>query len=146
MEYTRIIDKNSILNLIKEFLTIFPHLEEKIVSLDEYAQKLSKLSYVYTAKEKGVSIGILVFYANDKKNKTAYISLIGVQNGYARMGIGKKLLEICEKISSENGMTTVKLEVDEDNINAIKFYEQNGFAFINKTECSSFYMEKELST
>ena len=145
MEYIRICDKNHILNLLKDFSSVFPHLKEKITSLDEYAQKLSEYSYVYVAKEDGLIVGILVFYANDKDNKTAYISLMGVQKGYERMGIGKKLLEFCEKKSSECEMYVVKLEVDEDNINAIKFYQKNGYALLDKTHRGSFYMQKGLS-
>lgn len=144
MNYTRISDKNSIQNLLKEFLPVFPNLEEKIGSLDEYAQKLSEFAYVFSITDNVESKGILVFYANNIQNRTAYISLIGVKKEYERQGLGKALLTYCEEVSRECGMCKLKLEVDDNNTNAIKFYEKNGFKFSDTTERNSFYMQKNI--
>lgn len=144
MQFIKINEKRGIYELLTEFLEIFPHLTDKISSLEEYAQKLSEYAYVYSAKENKENVGILIFYANDKQSKTAYISLIGVKKGSERKGIGKKLLEFCEKTARKCGMCVIKLEVDEDNINAVKFYKKNGFISLNETGRNSFYMQKDI--
>lgn len=144
MIYKRVSCKESIYNLLIEFSGIFPHLTEKISDIDDYAQKLSEYAFVYEALNDKECVGILIFYANDKQSKTAYISLIGVKKDKEGNGIGKALLKYCEKISMQAGMCKLKLEVNKENIGAIKFYEKNGFAFIEKNSQNSFYMIKEL--
>ena len=144
MEYIRAAGKDSVYNLLLEFSEVFPHLEEKITNMDEYAEKLSEFACVYTAKKDDDNVGVLVFYANDMKTKNAYISLIGVKKDYEGMGFGKELLTFCEQISQKNGMCILKLEVDEDNTRAIRFYEKNGFVFVSETDHDSFYMQKDI--
>ncbi len=144
MQYIKVSEKNDIYALLVEFLEVFPNLREKISSLDEYAQKLSEFAYVYAVTENSQQVGVLVFYANDRETKTAYISLIGVKKGNERKGIGKDMLNYCQQLSRENGMCKIRLEVDEGNENAIIFYEKNGFSFVDKTKHNSFYMMKDL--
>lgn len=142
MQFIKINEKCAIYNLLTEFQDVFPHLMDKISNLEDYAEKLSELAYVYSAEKNGESVGILIFYANDEKSRTAYISLIGVKKGYECKGIGKELLDHCEEVSLQNDMLRLKLEVDKDNITAIKFYKKNGFVTLNETERNSFYMQK----
>lgn len=144
MKFIRISEKYNIYKLLTEFSEVFPHLTEKISNLEDYAEKLSVFAYVYAANDNSENVGILVFYANDIESKEAYISLIGVKKGKECKGIGKALLDYCSKLSREHGMCKIRLEVDKDNSNAIKFYEKNGFSFLNATARNSFYMEKNI--
>ena len=143
MDFKRCLDKSCIYDLLVSFENIFPHLTEKISSFDDYAQKLSEYAYVVEAREENESAGILVFYANDQKTKTAYISLIGVKKEKSRKGIGKALLNYCEEFSLKQGMSRLRLEVDKDNVNAIRFYEKNGFSCEGEASQDSFYMIKD---
>lgn len=145
MRYIRLTKKGDIYSLLTEFLDIFPRLTDKISNIDEYAEKLRDFANVYVAKNNSENVGILVFYANDKESKEAYISLIGVKRGNTRNGIGKELLGCCNEISRKCGMSKIKLEVDQDNMNAIKFYKKNGFSFVSRSERNSFYMQREIS-
>ncbi len=142
-ELVKLSDKNSVLNALNEFLPLFPHLCEK-VEINEYAKKLSSYANFYLAKENGENIGVLAFYANDTQNRMAYISLIGVKNSLQGKGYGKWLLENCVKMAKENKMEKIALEVDDDNQNAIMFYERNGFDFANKTQNNSQIMQKDI--
>ena len=144
MQFVKTDKKCDIYNLLMEFQEVFPHLMDKIPNLEEYAEKLSEFAYVYLAKQNNKSVGILIFYANDEESKTAYISLIGVKKGHERKGMGKELLEYCEKISRQSSMSRLKLEVDEDNVSAVKFYEKNGFRYLETTGRNSFYMQKDI--
>lgn len=141
-ELVKFADKSSILKALGEFLPIFPHLCEK-VEINEYAQKLSNYANFYIAKENGENIGILVFYANDTNRKCAYISLIGVKDTYQGKGLGKWLLEFCENEAKQNGMKIIALEVDNDNLNGMKFYKRNGFVVVSETGNSKI-MQKDI--
>ena len=142
-ELVKLADKNSILASLCEFLPLFPHLTEK-VEINEYAQKLSGYANFYVAKENEENIGVLVFYANDIKTKTAFISLIGVKDAWQGKGLGKWLLEVCIQNAKQQKMQKIALEVDNDNPNATEFYKRNGFVFVKKTENNSQIMQKDI--
>lgn len=134
---------------IKEVLLmfehVFPHLREKIPSFDEYAKKLEKFACVCICQINTETCGILVFYANDVKEKTSYISLIGVLETWQGKHVGKQLLDYCIDRSVTCGMKYLKLEVDLDNTVARKFYTRNGFHECNYASDTSIYMKKTLN-
>lgn len=138
----KIDNQNDILNLLYDFDEVFPHLKNKVSDYNAYAQKLKENAFVYKAVTAGETFGILVFYANDTRTKTAYISLIGVKKGYRSKGFGKYLLDNCIQIAKSNGMTSVMLEVDNDNENAVGFYKKNDFNFSGLLKPNSCYMKR----
>lgn len=144
MELVKVDSVLEILNMLIEFEEIFPHLKEKISGYEEYANKLSEFAYVYKAVKRDKTFGIIVFYANDFSNKIAYISLIGVKKEFQRMKLGTWLLEECIKMGKKYGMERMKLEVDTDNIKAIRFYEKNLFCKTEAASLSSMYMERKI--
>ena len=131
--------------LLLEFEYIFPHLDAKIESYEEYSKKLEKYANVRLCKIDDEICGILVYYANDHITKTAYISLIGIHKQWQGKHIGRFLLEYCVEDSKRVGMELLKLEVDRDNLQAIKFYGKHGFVKEKEINCESFYMVKQLS-
>jgi ribosomal protein S18 acetylase RimI-like enzyme len=60
------------------------------------------------------------------------------------MHIGEMLLNRCIEISSENEMKTMKLEVQNDNYHAIRFYENYRFKFCGDASGNSRYMNREI--
>lgn len=182
--------KSEICEALYEFEDIFPHLKEKVLSFENYSEKLSKYALVYLAYENGgngilsdsnflntnnikwegcqnkerycrpesskfffenaksrkepAPFGILIMYANDKENKTAYISLIGVKREFFGKGCGAYLMEQAEGIAKAEGMSKMMLEVDNDNIRAQKFYEKCGFSRGGEKSGTSFHMIKGL--
>lgn len=121
-----------------------PSLIEKIPNIDEYASKLFYKAEVYVSFTEPKILGLIAFYANDKKSKISYISQIAVQIYAQNMHIGKQLLDICFQVSKRNKMHKVKLEVNKNNKNAIRFYKKNGFEFCDEASIESFYMIKNL--
>ena len=143
-EFVRISDKNRILQELYNFSDIFPHLFEKIESIDAYAEKLSKYANFYLGVENEEPFGLSVFYSNDKISKTAYISLIGIKETKRNKGLGGWLLSKSEDKAKEDGMTQISLEVDCDNNSAISFYERKGYTVSTKSQRNSLYMNKQL--
>lgn len=143
-EFVRITDKNRILQELHNFSDIFPHLFEKIESIEVYAEKLSKYANFYIGIQNGEVFGLAVFYSNDKIRKVAYISLIGLKETERKKGLGGWLLSQCENKAKEDGMTKISLEVDCDNEFAILFYKKNGYIISEKTQRNSMYMHKQI--
>ena len=143
MEYIKLTCIESIYEAIFEFQENFPHLNEKVCSMKQFAQKLAEKAEVYIAREKNESVGITCFYANDNINYCGYITLIGIKTKYQKQGYGKELLSFTEKEMNKLKMKIIKLEVDKDNFNAQKFYIKNGFNKFEEKE-KSFYMIKSI--
>ena len=133
-----------VLSLLEHFDSVFPHLKEKISSYAEYAEKLSRFAHVCVIKLEGELCGLLVYYANDKETRTAYIALIGVMEKFQGRRIGQRLLEHCVERSLAYGMHRLNLEVDLDNEQAIRFYKKHGFCECGKKSYSSMYLTKSL--
>lgn len=144
IEFIQLISSADIHKLLNTFDCIFPHLKEKVYSYEEYSKKLSTYALCFECKIDGETAGILIFYANDATTNTAYISLIGVLPQWQGKKIGKKLLDYCILIARDKNMVSLKLEVDNDNISAIKFYQKNGFVFCGNKSNSSIQMIKNI--
>lgn len=144
MEYVRITTKEAILRTLSDFSDVFPHLGEKIESMDAYAEKLARFAQCWLGQENGTAVGLVIFYANDPDSKMAYITLIGVKPAFQGKGLGCRLLAKCEETAKELGMTRLSLEVDCDNPQAQRFYQQNGFSFSGNTERNSMYLCKSI--
>ena len=62
------------------------------------------------------------------KSPTSYgILSIAVDPDYHGMGIGKALMEHCEKLASQKGFNQMRLTVNPGNTKAIRFYEHLGW-------------------
>lgn len=62
-----------------------------------------------------------------KSKKEAHISNIGIHPDYQNKNIGHYLLNLSFAMAKENGFTKLTLEVDSENIRAIKLYKSLGF-------------------
>ena len=144
IEFKKLTAQEEILSALNEFIDIFPHLLEKIDSLFDYSVKLSKFANVAVAAENTTNIGIIVYYSNDFSTKTGYISLIVVKENFRGKNVGKQLLNYAVNVMRISGMEQLKLEVDDDNDNAVKFYKKAGFDFADSASSSSKYMIKKI--
>lgn len=69
----------------------------------------------------------------------AYVSDIAVAKSERRKGIGKKLLEECEKLCRKKGASFLSLEVRKSNEAARALYEKRGFCVLG--ERKNFYSD-----
>ncbi len=143
IEFVKITEYGEIEKYINEFLPVFPHLTEKVESIEVFCEKLSRYANFYIGLKGGEVFGIAVFYSNDMQSKNGYITLIGLKPEYRGMGLGVLLLEKCEQTAKQDGMKKMLLEVDNDNSAAISFYKKNGYNQKELTQRSSMYMQKE---
>lgn len=139
-------DYNEILDCLLKYNDYFnPNLTSTCKDIKQWAKKLSlnANNYIYKDKKNHNIVGMISFYNNDTKTKIGYLTLILVDQNYARKGIGSFLLNEFKKYCQINGMKILKLEVFKENINAIKFYLKNNYKFVEENE-KSYYMEKNI--
>lgn len=70
-------------------------------------------------------------YKTDAETSYLYLDDFCVDAKYRGNGIGSKLVEDSSIIASDMGLINLKLHVDENNNDAIKFYANLGFESIN---------------
>ncbi len=95
---------------------------------DEYLTQLLHKEYfgVFVAKNGNQVVGgattyELIKYYSEKSELYSYD--IAIQNGFQNLGIGKKLMAYIKEYGSENGMESVYVQAESDNILAVRFYE-----------------------
>lgn len=104
---------------------VFPQLTKDLIA--------SYLCYMW--QNMGVAtIGdrIIGFYQFDpaRTAQTAWLNYIGVGKNRSRKSVGTHLLRYFEEHARSLGFIKVELYVHEDNIAAHKFYEKNGYRFV----------------
>lgn len=65
-----------------------------------------------------------------KSAQTAWLNYIGVSKHRSQKSIGSKLLRYFEEHAHSVGFTKIELYVRQENIIAQKFYEKNGYRFV----------------
>lgn len=122
-----------------------PNLSTK-VDLSIYSKRVSEKAFSRALKYKGEFAGLYIVYINDHIKKEAYLTCIGVLEKFKGLGLSYILIDDIIKKSIDNGMKTIRLEVDQINHRAIRFYEKNGFIKEENitSDKSSFYMSKSL--
>lgn len=103
-------------------------------------EKICKYAIFLASYSEDTPCGYVAFYANDSETKSAYITMIAVHPDFHRSGVGKLLLNAAIGISKQYGMTQLRLEVDLDNVGAIRFYQKNGLEIEGKAGENSQYM------
>lgn len=104
------------------------HIEQETIKSWTYSQFLDELNKPYS----------LILVYEDNKQITGYLSAwivsgeieiisFAVQRELKGKGVSTQLLRKLEKISNENHISSIFLEVRSRNIQAIKFYSKNGF-------------------
>lgn len=135
-------------NRIKEIIklcsdSIFNQNINNNSSINELINKYVKNGIFLSVISNGNVCGFAAFYANDNINNIAYLSMIVVRKYYQHLGIGKRLMNDIIKICRENGMRSIKLEVDKNNFGAIGFYKTLNFEVLND-DGSTLTLKKHL--
>lgn len=111
---------------------------------EDYLQKWQNQAIFIAAKAGKEHLGYAIFYANNVRDKIAYISMIAVRPKYQGVHIGQRLLDECFRISKDCGMFLIRLEVRKDNQKALSLYRKNGFEYESEARSESIYMRKTL--
>lgn len=139
-------DLEKMFELISEYgQYLTPTLQERNTDIQAYAEKIfCNGVFYYITNHKNKIMGILAAYMNDVENRNAYLTFLAIKDGYRGMGAGRKLLCVVEDDAKKSGMTSMRLEVRKNNVDAINFYKAYGYFYLNNASETSFYMEKKL--
>jgi len=138
------IPKKRLIALLTEIGDLLPvKLSERVIIAD-YAEKLLTNGEIIIAAFEDEYIGLIGFYDNDRINKKAYVSILGIKSRFQGMGIASKLLRMMQEHALKNQIVQCCLHVRKMNKKAIRFYKSNGYVTIAAT-ADSFLMAKLIS-
>lgn len=144
-------------NAVLSDLDALHHLENQVFNSDKVSRRQMKRfiqsehSLLLVASEGEVLAGYALLLFNQATQLSRLYS-IAVSPDFRGRGIAERLLILCEKSAVERGYITIRLEVREDNLAAIKIYEKHGFKQLKTLIhyyddlADGFRMQKRLST
>ncbi|MBD1557773.1 ribosomal protein S18-alanine N-acetyltransferase [Vibrio sp. S9_S30] len=108
------------------------HLENQVFTSDNINRRQMKRFiqshhcqlFVAKANEQLAGYALVLF---NQATQLARIYSIAVSPNFRGQGIAEQLINRCEKGTVERGYITLRLEVREDNLGAIRLYEKHGF-------------------
>jgi len=103
-----------------------PNLAET-VNIRDYSKKVFENAITFEAWENNKLIGLVASYFNDNKNRKGFITNVSVSKNYQGKGIAAILLNMCKNYGAKYNFNSIKLEVNKNNILAIKLYKKLGF-------------------
>lgn len=116
-----------------EYINIQFSNELNIYDIKNYSDKLFKFAETFfLINERNEDIGMCSIYINDDTNKILYISTISVKKEYLSNGLGQVLLNHIFEIKNKYKMNYIKLEVNKNNNQAIRFYKKNRFTIFEE--------------
>lgn len=97
------------------------------VNIPQFVDKILTFATILTIIKQGELKAFIGFYDNDKNKEVAYLTIIAVCKECWHLGYGKKMLEFSINEIKQKGFKLYCLEVDQNNLNAIKLYKKYGF-------------------
>ncbi len=118
---------NKVKNYLNNIGDYFVPPLNQVVDIHRYANKLVQNADCFFIQKHKKNIGFLAIYTNDYSKKIAFISSISIIPEYQGTGISQKLIDFSIEHSRIKGMECMKIEVNENNTKAIKFYIKHLF-------------------
>ncbi len=103
--------------------------------LDNPKKYLENGSFIFLAHYNNEIVGTVTL--SPLENNTFEIMKLGVIGAYKRLGIGRKLMQICIDVCHKKEVKLVTLETSSKLVKAIKLYEKFGFSRVEIT--ASYY-------
>lgn len=100
------------------------------IGLDTYFEKIEEKAEFVADFIKGRCRGFVAYYCNDKKTKTAFITLVLVNPLDRGLGLGQALTDFVLNIAKSRGFAKCRLEVKKTNSAAYYIYKTLGFCTI----------------
>lgn len=137
-------EKKLLLDFLQKEKNEFRIRLEDVIDLQEYVKKIvdKAISYVYYDNNK--IIGLLIMYANDKKDNISHISFLCVDRDYRGKHMATKLVGKAIETAKNNKMKYVELYTHIDNIIPQKIYEKLGFYKIESFKKDNIHYRKDL--
>ncbi|MFA5015602.1 MAG: GNAT family N-acetyltransferase [Actinomycetota bacterium] len=123
---------NTIYNYLIEVADSFiPNLNERVVNIKDYVEKIKSKAIIFEAKQKDHLVGMLAAYFNDHNSNIAFITTMSVAKLYQNKGIAKSLMLEAIKYGKEHKFNKIRLEVNKRNEKAIVFYKIMNYSITN---------------
>lgn len=140
------IDDSAIVRIIREELLpyaqqMFPNMD---ITREELVSRLQQEQVWVAAEGRSPAYG---FVAALVKKRVLWIDMIAIASKRQGRGVGRALLKRAEEFGKAKGCRHVNLYVDQDNVDAQRFYSSNGYAmaeFVPLIRCYRF--EKPLAS
>jgi len=97
------------------------------VDLETYSRKLSEKAVTFEAWAEGRLMGLIAAYFNNDE-KQAFITSVSVVSSYKQHGVASTLLAHCKEHAQQGHFSEIRLEVNKDNVPAVRFYTKYQFA------------------
>lgn len=120
-------DYGKLLQYLKRIDLLLPHPLSDRVVLAEFLEKILRNGRVLTVEDKGEIASAIIFYANDRIEKNAYITLLATVPEHQGKGYAEMLMREMEKQAGACGMQRVQLDTDPVNTGAVSFYSKCGY-------------------
>lgn len=114
---------NDVLRIELESFPDYPYDKKVFLALYYYQPELFIVAEC-DSKIVGYACGFI------SKNGCGHLASIAVDKQHRKRGIGSMLLVSFEEKVSSLGLRCIELEVSEDNVEAIRFYEKRGYKFL----------------
>lgn len=118
--------------LREQALDTFPALQDES-RLTMLAEKWHEYAeFCICRDDSGQLVGMIAFYANQPETGIAYIPHVYVNGNLRGKGLFLQMLERITDDIKLKGYSSIKLEVNKNNMRAQKAYLKNGFRFLSK--------------
>jgi len=125
----------------------YPGWKKGIYPTREHAEHDINEQTLYVAKNAGKIVGSIVlshepiedpvkgkWLVDAEPNECLAIYRLAVHPDYLRCGIGMKLLNFADEFAKANNLKSIRLDVYEGNVTAIKAYEKCGYTYIDTVD------------
>jgi Acetyltransferases len=130
--------RDEIESLLNNCSHLFDPTLNSVVNIKDYADKIRKYAITIEAWEAGELIGIVACYMNDSSKLESFITNVCVSEKHHGRGIASELLKRTINEAYDKQFTLLKLEVEEQNLSALKIYEK--FQFVRSDKIGSKYL------
>jgi ribosomal protein S18 acetylase RimI-like enzyme len=106
------------------------------LDLAAYAEKITRLSTVFSIHERGYCRAFAAVYCNDCERRVAYMTMIAVRKDCRGRGLSNTLLTAVVCHLESIGFLCLQLEVYKSNPRAIAMYGRHAFQVVGETDLS----------
>lgn len=96
------------------------------INIEQYSEKIFNKAVRFEAFDGSTLIGLIAMYI-DINEKTSYITNVSVDTDYKGRNVGSTLINEAKKYALNKNIKKIELEVYQENINAINFYNKHRF-------------------
>jgi len=114
---------------IKHYLMVNKSLTS-INNISEFSKKICEKAVHFCIYDGGILMGFMACYFNHPAKLFGFITTISVGKSYQNIGLGGSLLKASIEYAVKNKFEKLRLEVNVENLIAIRLYEKFGFAKI----------------